>query len=238
MTLETENYWQSYEHWKSGDTIFKDLDIQLLSYLIMIISSTSSFHKLLDNEWLNGPYICLNSISNWFIFQEKRTYKPTYYHNDQIYVCPQGIDNEDVIILPEHLFVNLINMKLQKKIVNAKNMDYDAAKTIKKLLKQGPKEAKKDLVDGKWKNLKEKTYCFTRGRTMCQLMQNSEKKLFEDTTIIRQQDIQENSKHLMQSENITGGQNFKSLSKTMSKDVEHVNSSKLTEIQQNQHSCL
>jgi hypothetical protein len=38
-------------------------------------------------------------------------------------------------------------MKLQKKIANAKNMDYDAAEAIKELLKQGPKEAKKNLLD-------------------------------------------------------------------------------------------
>jgi hypothetical protein len=66
---------------------------------------------------------------------------------------------------------------------------------------------------------------------MCQLMQNPKGKLSEDTTIIRQRDIQGYSKHLMQSRNITGGQDFESLSKTTSKDVEHVNDSKLTEIQ-------
>jgi hypothetical protein len=38
-------------------------------------------------------------------------------------------------------------MELQKKIANAKNMDYDAAEAIKELLEQGHKEAKKDLVD-------------------------------------------------------------------------------------------
>jgi hypothetical protein len=69
-------------------------------------------------------------------------------------------------------------------------------------------------------------------------MQNSKGKLSEDTTIIQQQDIQRSSKHLMQSRNITGGQDFESLLRTMSKDVEHVNNSKLTEIQQNQPSCL
>jgi hypothetical protein len=60
---------------------------------------------------------------------------------------PQGTDNEDVIVLLEHLFINLINMELQKKIANAKNMDYDAAEAIKELLEQGPREAKKDLMD-------------------------------------------------------------------------------------------
>jgi hypothetical protein len=62
-------------------------------------------------------------------------------------LCPQGTDNEDVVVLPEHLFVNLIDMELQKKIANTKNMDYDAAEAIKELLEQGPKEAKKDLMD-------------------------------------------------------------------------------------------
>jgi hypothetical protein len=39
-------------------------------------------------------------------------------------LCPQGTDNKDVVVLPEHLFVNLIDMELQKKIANTKNMDY------------------------------------------------------------------------------------------------------------------
>jgi hypothetical protein len=38
-------------------------------------------------------------------------------------------------------------MELQKKIANAKNMDYDAAEAIKKLLEQGPREVKKNSMD-------------------------------------------------------------------------------------------
>jgi hypothetical protein len=45
------------------------------------------------------------------------------------------------------LFVNLIDMELQKKIANAENMDYDAAEAIKELLEQGPKKVKEDLMD-------------------------------------------------------------------------------------------
>jgi hypothetical protein len=129
-------------------------------------------------------------------------------------------------------------MKLQKKIANAKNMDYDAAEAIKELLKQGPREAKKNLMIGEWKNLKEKMYCSTKERIMCQSMRNSIGKLSEDTTITQQQDILESFKHLMQSRNIIGGQDFESLSRITSKVVEHVNNSKLTEIHRNQHSCL
>jgi hypothetical protein len=57
----------------------------------MIIFDTSKFHKLLDNKWLNGPYICPNLILNWFISQGKRTYKLTHYHDNQIYVYKEHI---------------------------------------------------------------------------------------------------------------------------------------------------
>jgi hypothetical protein len=86
--------------------------------------------------------------------------------------------------LPEHLFVNLIDMELQKKIANAKNMDYDAAEAIKKLLGQGPKEVKKNLVDWEVEEFEGKKYYSTRKRTTCQLMRNSEGKLSKDTMII------------------------------------------------------
>jgi hypothetical protein len=146
-------------------------------------------------------------------------------------LCPQGADNEDIIVLPEHLFVSLINMKLQKEIANAKNMDYDAAEALKESLEQEPKEAKKNLEDWKVKEFKGETYCSTRERTMYQLMRNSKGKLSEDTTIILWQVIQGSSRHLTQSKSITGGQDFKSLSRIMFRDVEYVNNSKLMEIQ-------
>jgi RNase H-like domain found in reverse transcriptase/Integrase zinc binding domain len=79
-------------------------------------------------------------------------------------LCSQGIDNEDVIVLPEQLFVNLIDMELQKKIVNAKSTDYDAAEVIKKLLEQGPKEAKKDLMDWKVEEFEGENILFYKGK--------------------------------------------------------------------------
>jgi hypothetical protein len=79
-------------------------------------------------------------------------------------LCPQGTDNKDVIVLLEHLFVNLINMELQKKIANAKNMDYDAAEAIKELLKQGPREAKKNLMDWEMKEFEEENILFYKGK--------------------------------------------------------------------------
>jgi hypothetical protein len=72
-------------------------------------------------------------------------------------------DNKDVIVLPKHLFVNLIDMELQK-IANAKNMNYDAAEAIKELLEQGPREAKKDLMDWEVEEFEGKNILFYKGR--------------------------------------------------------------------------
>jgi hypothetical protein len=67
-------------------------------------------------------------------------------------------------VLPEHLFVNLIDLELQKKIANAKNMDYDVAEAIKELLEQGPREAKKDLMDWKVEEFKGENVLFYKGK--------------------------------------------------------------------------
>jgi hypothetical protein len=77
---------------------------------------------------------------------------------------PTKTDNEDVVVLLEHLFVNLIDMELQKKIANAENMDYDAAEAIKELLEQGPREAKKDLMDWEVEEFKGKNVLFYKGK--------------------------------------------------------------------------
>jgi Integrase zinc binding domain len=76
----------------------------------------------------------------------------------------KGTDNEDVVVLPEHFFVNLIDMELQKKIANAKNMDYDAAEAVKELLEQGPREAKKDLIDWEVEEFEGENILFYKGK--------------------------------------------------------------------------
>ena len=51
-------------------------------------------------------------------------------------------------------------MELQKKIANAKNMDYDAAEAIKELLGKEPNEVKKDLEDWKVKEFEGENILF------------------------------------------------------------------------------
>ena len=47
-------------------------------------------------------------------------------------------DNENVTLLPDNLFINLIDMELQQKIANSTDMDIDAADALKALLGQAP----------------------------------------------------------------------------------------------------
>jgi hypothetical protein len=152
-------------------------------------------------------------------------------------LCPQGTDNENVIVLPEHLFVNLIDMELQKKIANTTNLDYDAAEAIKEFLEQGPREAKKDLMDWEVEEFEEENVLFYKGKNYVPLDAELHREIVRRYHNHPTAGHPGSFKHLMQSRNITGGQDF-GLSKTMSKDVKHVNNSKLTEIHQNQRSCL
>ena len=94
-------------------------------------------------------------------------------------LCPEGTNNENTVVLPEHLFVNLINTDLQRRIANTGNIDYDAAEAIKGLLGKGPNEAKKNLED--WeveefegKNIpfyKEKNYILNDGQLQHNIVQ-------------------------------------------------------------------
>ena len=47
-------------------------------------------------------------------------------------------DNDDIIMLPEELFINLIGAELQQQIANCTTKDKDATDAITTLLKEGP----------------------------------------------------------------------------------------------------
>jgi len=56
-------------------------------------------------------------------------------------------DNEDITILPDSLFINLIDTELQQQIADSKNLDTNAAEALKLLLEDGPTELTDDLSD-------------------------------------------------------------------------------------------
>jgi len=79
-------------------------------------------------------------------------------------LCPEDDDNKDVVLLPDHLFVNLIDQGLQKQISESDDMDYDAAAAIKGLLERGPKEIRHDLDDWKIEDYEGRNILFYKGK--------------------------------------------------------------------------
>ena len=54
-------------------------------------------------------------------------------------LCPdEDNDNEDIIMLPDDMFLNLIDTNLQEKIAMSNYLDGNAAEALKLLLEQGP----------------------------------------------------------------------------------------------------
>ena len=63
-------------------------------------------------------------------------------------LCPEeDHDNEDIIMLPDALFANLIDIDLQEKIAASKDLDTDAAEAVKTLMENGPVRLQNDLGD-------------------------------------------------------------------------------------------
>ena len=65
-------------------------------------------------------------------------------------LCPdEDNDNADIVMLPDDMFLNLIDVDLQKKIAMADDLDSNALEALKLLLENGPKSMTTGLDD--WK---------------------------------------------------------------------------------------
>lgn len=54
------------------------------------------------------------------------------------YSTDEDNDNDNMVMLPKNLFVNLIDLDLQKQIMSCDDMDKDATDALMLLLDQGP----------------------------------------------------------------------------------------------------
>ena len=57
-------------------------------------------------------------------------------------------------MLPENMFINLLDTNLQERILNGKGLDIDVKNAMETLLQEGPTSLKNDLEDWKieeWK---------------------------------------------------------------------------------------
>ena len=61
------------------------------------------------------------------------------------------LEEEDKIMLPEDMFINLLDANLQERILEGKELDIDVKNTMETLLQGGPTSLKNDLEDWKLK---------------------------------------------------------------------------------------
>ena len=73
-------------------------------------------------------------------------------------------DNDDIIMLPEELFINLIDAELQRRIANCTTKDKDATDAIATLLKEGPTSMRNQLDDWTLELFEDKDILFFKGK--------------------------------------------------------------------------
>jgi hypothetical protein len=80
-------------------------------------------------------------------------------------LCPdEDTDNEDIVMLPDDMFVNLIDVDLQEHIAIANNLDGNAAKALKILLDKAPTAMTAGLDDWTLDTINDRHILFYKGR--------------------------------------------------------------------------
>jgi hypothetical protein len=59
----------------------------------------------------------------------------------------ERMEEEDKVILPDNLFINLLDTELQEQILNGKELDLDVKNAIETLMEEGLTNLKNDLQD-------------------------------------------------------------------------------------------
>ena len=154
------------------------------------------------------------------------------------YLCPdEDKDNEDIVMLPDSMFLNLIDTTLQEKIANSNDLDQQAIDALKLLLKNTlttPTPLKNNPQD--WTFTKENglRFLFYKNKTYVPCNTELQWEIYRTFMITKQQDTPENQELTMPFDNITGGLECAPSPRIMFKAVECVNNSKLIDHQQNQ----
>ena len=78
--------------------------------------------------------------------------------------CPEEDESEEAILLPDSLFLNLLDLTLQDRIANAKDYDFDVTNAIAILLEEGPTGIRNNLEDWKIEEKDGKKILFYKGK--------------------------------------------------------------------------
>ena len=78
--------------------------------------------------------------------------------------CPEEDKSEEAILLPDSLFLNLLDLTLQDRIANAKDYDFDITNAIAILSEEGSSGIRSDLEDWKIEEKDGKKILFYKGK--------------------------------------------------------------------------
>jgi hypothetical protein len=78
--------------------------------------------------------------------------------------CPEEDETKEEILLPDNLFLNLLNINLRDRITKNKKYDFNMTKVIELLQKEGPMSIQNDLEDWKIKEVDNQKTIFYKGK--------------------------------------------------------------------------
>jgi hypothetical protein len=80
------------------------------------------------------------------------------------YGTDKQMEEEDKVVLPDNLFINLLDTELQERILNGKELDLDIKNAIETLMEEGPTSLKNDLQDWKIEEIDGQKTIFFKGK--------------------------------------------------------------------------
>jgi RNase H-like domain found in reverse transcriptase len=137
--------------------------------------------------------------------------------------CLEEDETKEETLLPDDLFLNLLDINLRDRITKNKDYDFNVTRAIELLQEEGPTSIQNDLEDWKIEEVDDQKTIFYKGKQYIPRIRNFNGTFWNYFTIMKQQDIQGNWKRIIRWNSITGGQDLESLSRTTSKDAASVN---------------
>ena len=164
MRSMIENYLESLKHLKNGSTISKDLDIQQLFTLITRTWPISSQPKKLNQRQARWAlYLSEFDLKLIHIPGAKMIQSDTLSQWPD-YIPDEDNNNVDRILLPENMFINLMDLDLQDRIANMDKYDYDVKNTLELLLENRPHSLWQDLEDWQLEKHRDKNILFYKDK--------------------------------------------------------------------------
>jgi hypothetical protein len=74
------------------------------------------------------------------------------------------MEEEDKVVLPDNLFINLLDTELQERILNGKELDLDVKNAFETLMEEGLTSLKNDLQDWKIEEIDGRKTIFFKGK--------------------------------------------------------------------------